>query len=30
MVLLSLDVGIAPTMIDVAAILLTQKSFFVH
>lgn len=30
MILLSLEIGIAPTMIDIAAILLTQKTFFVH
>jgi HrpA-like RNA helicase len=30
MILLSMEVGIASTMVDVAAILLTQKSFFIH
>lgn len=30
MILLSLEIGIAPTIIDIAAILLTQKTFFVH
>lgn len=30
MILLSLQLGIAPTMIDISAILMTQKGFFVH
>jgi HrpA-like RNA helicase len=30
MIILSIEVGIVRTMVDVAAILLTQKSFFVH
>jgi HrpA-like RNA helicase len=30
MIILSMEVGIVSTMVDVAAILLTQKSFFIH
>lgn len=30
MILYSLELGITSTMVDIAAILLTQKPFFVH
>jgi hypothetical protein len=30
MIILSIEVGIVSIMVDVAAILLTQKSFFLH